>query len=541
MNPFDLVGKKLGDYRIIRQIAVGGMAVIYLGEDVNLGRQAAVKVLTPDLAGQDADLPMRFEREARAVAQMEHENIIPIFQFGQQDGLYFLAMRYVDGQDLNSVLEDYQREGKLMPPERAINILMQVAQALDYAHTQGVVHRDVKPSNVLLGANDKVYLSDFGLVLRQSVDTTYGTAFGTPRYISPEQATDSQLATSASDIYSLAVMTYEIFTGERLFKGSSPMEVALSHITQPPLPPRAHNPDLPANAQQAILRSLEKDPTRRHPTAQAFILDIKRAFDAARDADKPLTPKDGEPVLNADGTLLIADKQTATATPALVDRHVLQDRLKKSSGTQPKLAPTATKTNGLSGLQVIGIISVIVLVLGGLLLLLNGGLAPATPEATATSVEVAAATHTATATATHTATAAATHTATTRGVPAAPVGLQLRYTQDVLVLLNTGDSPQDISALRFVGANDQDSSKALGTSLAAGTCVVLRVGSERPPAAWNCSTSTFTTLSTPRLFWRADDAQDTSFTVYAGDKPLTTCDTVGRVVRRTEATCIIQP
>jgi serine/threonine protein kinase len=275
----DLIGKKLGDYVIERQLAIGGMATIYVGVDAKLGRKAAIKVLLPDVAGRDDTLTARFEREARAIANLEHENIIPIYQFGQQDNLYFLAMRYVEGDDLASIVTQYTNDSKLMPFDRALNILDQVAAALDYAHTQGIVHRDVKPSNVLVSTNDRVYLSDFGLVLYQTGDQTLGTAFGTPRYISPEQATDSTLATAKSDIYSLAVIVYEIVTGQRLFKGKTPMEIALSHITEAPQPPRAINPEISGEMQSVILRSLEKDPNLRHPTAKAFIDELRQAYE----------------------------------------------------------------------------------------------------------------------------------------------------------------------------------------------------------------------------------------------------------------------
>ncbi|XWX03625.1 protein kinase [Aggregatilineales bacterium SYSU G02658] len=297
----DLIGKQLGDYVIERQIAIGGMATIYLGRDVKLGRHAAIKVLLPDIAGQDDTLTLRFEREARAIAQLEHDNIIPIYQFGQQDNLYFLAMRYVEGDDLSSVLANYQQQNQLMPLERALKILEQVAAALDHAHAKGIVHRDVKPSNVLLAANDRVYLSDFGLVLYSTGDQTLGTAFGTPRYISPEQATDSTMATPKSDIYSLAVIVYEIVTGQRLFRGNTPMEIAISHIRDVPQPPRVHNPKISPQMQQVILRGLEKDPNARPATASLFISELRAAYQSQQvngldsrgsDEDEPLNVED---------------------------------------------------------------------------------------------------------------------------------------------------------------------------------------------------------------------------------------------------------
>lgn len=314
---FDLIDKRLGDYIVERQIAIGGMATIYLGRDVKLGRSAAIKVLLPDVASRDDTLTARFEREARAIGQLEHENIIPIFQFGEQDGLYFLAMRYVEGDDLANVLTDYHNQGQLIPLARALKILDQVAAALDYAHLKGIVHRDVKPSNVLLAADDRVYLSDFGLVLYSTGDQTLGTAFGTPRYISPEQATDSTLSTAKSDIYSLAVIVYEMVTGQRLFRGKTPMEIALSHITEVPQPPRTFNPTISSELQSVILRSLEKDPNMRHHSAREFVDELRTAHERSLLTPyRPSDPTETDGSETGDTRVLLAiETGDSTATP----------------------------------------------------------------------------------------------------------------------------------------------------------------------------------------------------------------------------------
>jgi len=278
----DLVGKQLGDYLIKEKVATGGMSYVFLGEDVSLGRRAAVKVLTPDITEDDQSLPDRFKREARAVAQLEHDNIIPIYQFGELEGIYFLAMRFIEGHDFADEVNDAKREGKLMDMKRAIDVLAQVASALDYAHANGIVHRDIKPSNILIDNNSgKAILTDFGLVLWSSVDKTLGTAFGTPRYISPEQATDSQAAVAQSDIYSLAVIMYEMVTGKMLFTGQTPMEMAISHITEKPVPPRTHNANVPIQVEREILKALDKEPTNRHKTATEFIVAVQNAYEEA--------------------------------------------------------------------------------------------------------------------------------------------------------------------------------------------------------------------------------------------------------------------
>jgi serine/threonine-protein kinase len=277
-NTGNLVGVTLGDYTLVSKLATGGMAHIYKGVDDRLQRQAAVKVLTPEMMEADETLTERFQREARAVAALEHDNIVSIYQYGEQEGVYFLAMKFVQGMDLADELNRLRRTGQKMEIKRALKILEQVAAALDYAHKAGIVHRDVKPSNILIDSNDKAILTDFGLVLRQSVDQTLGTAFGTPRYISPEQAVASEDAIPQSDIYSLAVILFEILTGQSLFKGSTPMEMALSHIHQAPPPARSINQDIPPAVEAEILKALSKDPKQRHQNATDLIQAVKKGY-----------------------------------------------------------------------------------------------------------------------------------------------------------------------------------------------------------------------------------------------------------------------
>lgn len=273
-----LVGKRLGDYKLTELLATGGMARIYRAEDINLGRKAAVKVLLQDQPDPDQSLTKRFEREAKAIAGLDHENIIPIYQFRQEDGMYFLAMKFIDGHDLASELGMLHSTKTLMEVPRAMHILGQVAGALDHAHKANVVHRDVKPSNILLTENDKAILTDFGLVLAESVEKTLGTAFGTPRYIAPEQAIASEKAVPQSDIYALAIVAYEMLTGQTPFNGETPMEIALAHVSDPPPPPRSINPDVPEVVEKELLRALDKDPTKRHATAIEFVNALKTGY-----------------------------------------------------------------------------------------------------------------------------------------------------------------------------------------------------------------------------------------------------------------------
>ncbi len=577
MNPLDLTGEKLGDYRLQRKLAMGGMATIYVGIDEKLGRQAAVKVLSPDFAERDSSLPMRFEREAQAVGLLDHENIVTIFQYGQHESFYFLAMRYVEGIDLSTMMENYAEDKVLMPFDRALRILEQIASALDHAHSRGIIHRDIKPSNILIGVNDKAYLSDFGLVLRQSVDQTLGTAFGTPRYISPEQATDSQRVVPQSDIYSFAVIVYELVTGERLFKGNTPMEVALNHITETPLPPRAINPELPANAQQVILKSLEKDPRNRHATTMDFIADLKRT----------LLDKEGKPVKSTDAP---PEPPRAGKTNMLTEPPVVSIPSPISEGSRPASKPSPSLSNrtrtlnqnntlsllpalpagqntallGLFGGVALVAFLVIAVLLGSRTPVDNDNLptlAPSPTDSPTAEVLAVVLTDEPTPTLTLTPTLALTSTVTNTPSPtpaptetAVPIvvtepvsnPIDLVYNADVIALRNLGQTEQPIRTLRFEGATANDTlnndGERFGAMLSAGGCLVIKVSGPNivVPASWACGSVREITFNNPSLFWRADAPTDTGFTVFLGNVQIGTCNTVGRAIGNLdEQTCAL--
>lgn len=579
MNPLDLTGEKLGDYRLLRKLATGGMATIYVGEDEKLGRKVAVKVLTPEFVQRDDSLPMRFEREAQAVALLDHENIVTVYQYGQQDGFYFLAMRYVEGSDLAQIIASYESQGQLMPLSRAVFILEQIASALDKAHANGIIHRDIKPSNVLVGANDKAFLSDFGLVLRQSVDQTLGTAFGTPRYISPEQATDSQRVVPQSDIYSLGVVVYEIVTGQRLFKGNSPMEVALNHITEKPTPPRAHNPNLSPDTQQVILRALEKEPEKRHETATAFINAIKQTLQEGANsthASLPMRPIEAEQHPFVSATLAIAPEDGAGTPIKRAPQELSRSAVRKppsptqslpSTPSQLKQPLQAVPNPRLSiGLGAV-ILFVGVLFIGILLITSNSSgedvlptiastpttaptdivaLVTQVPTETPTATPTVTETPTVTPTATETPTATPTDTQTPR--PLAQEGItsvmKLYYIETALIVRNEGGQPQSIRGLRFedsTGSRELDNipEATFGNILEVGACLIILSDDRNvtlpslPPLADitpTCLTERQTRVSTTGRFWLANTAQETTFKLFLGETDLATCQTVGRVV-----------
>jgi serine/threonine-protein kinase len=353
----------MGDYRLQEIVAVGGMARVYLGIDQNLDRRAAVKVLELDQTWVDETIIQRFEREAKAIAALEHDNIITIYQYGKhQDGAYFLAMQYIDGRDLRQELKEYSRKDLKMSVERGMNIMKQVAAALDFAHQAGIIHRDIKPSNVLLTKDDKAILTDFGLVL-VATDATLGTAFGTPRYIAPEQAVASQQAVAQSDIYSLAVIMYEILTGETPFDGETPMEIALAHVSDIPDPPSKREPSVPKAVDDVLLRALAKDPSERYQTAVDFVNAVAEGYGMST-ASAPASVKTAPPTI---------EKNTKQAVSIPTN---LRNNAGASVPSPISQSTMATSPKGAEKKQrPIGIIAAIValLLLGGGYVLFSGG------------------------------------------------------------------------------------------------------------------------------------------------------------------------
>jgi serine/threonine-protein kinase len=266
-----------GRYRIIRRIGSGGMADVYEAEDTQLGRRIALKVLQPRFAQEPASVE-RFRREASSAAALQHPNIVGIFDRGEFDGTPYIAMEHVEGRTLKEIVAE---QGPL-PPERAIDLAEQVLRAAGYAHRRGVVHRDLKPHNVLVDAEGRARVADFGIALAGPSDMTEtGSIVGTAQYLSPEQA-QGQAVTPRSDLYSVGVLLYELLTGHVPFDGDSPVAVALKQVSEAPVPPSQRNPTIPPALEAVVLRALEKDPLRRFPDADAFIA----ALDAAREGSR---------------------------------------------------------------------------------------------------------------------------------------------------------------------------------------------------------------------------------------------------------------
>jgi tRNA A-37 threonylcarbamoyl transferase component Bud32/tetratricopeptide (TPR) repeat protein len=266
---------RIGRFEIRRYLGEGVFGLVYLAHDTLLKRDVALKVAKPEqLSGQRR--VERFQREARAAANLQHPHIVAIFDSGQDGGHHFIASAYIAGRSLHAILEE-RPEGKTLERRQAVQIVRQLAEALGYAHKQGVVHRDVKPGNVMLREDGEALLMDFGVAARLDETeklTVAGQFMGTPEYAAPEQWRGA--ARAASDQYSLGCLLFELLTGERPFAGSSSEHYLMLHTTQPAPSPRKYRPDLPRDLETIVLKCLEKEPERRYGDCQALADDLRR-------------------------------------------------------------------------------------------------------------------------------------------------------------------------------------------------------------------------------------------------------------------------
>jgi serine/threonine protein kinase len=384
-----LTGTMLGSYAILERVGGGGMATVYKAYQPTVDRFVALKVVRVDIAEQP-EFRERFNREARTIARLEHRYILPIYDFGEAEGIPYLVMRYTDGGTLGDVIA----RGPL-PPERAIHYISQVAEALAYTHARDIIHRDIKPANILLSADDHVLLTDFGIA-KMVADTTAltaaGMALGTPSYMAPEQVR-SQPVDARTDIYALGIVLFECVVGKPPFVAETPWAVLDMHVRDPLPSPRAINPAVDMALEHAILKATNKNPGDRFQSAQEFaaaLRAIPQALAAPSATPQPTPPTmphtlvlpeivqpAGLPNVSAPASPIVESQPDA---PAGVPDAVAQPALAPTPGVPPAATGKAPVARRRIPRWLWGVVAAVVVVaLVGSVLLGSQLLAP-TPE-----------------------------------------------------------------------------------------------------------------------------------------------------------------
>ena len=330
--------RTFGRYVIEKKLGEGGMGAVYRAVDSNLKRTVALKILPRDKAKNEI-LVKRFEAEAQAAAQLRHKNIVCVYDSGELDGFLYIAMEFVDGIDVQDLV---MRKGGLSV-KRSLDIIKQVARALEHAHEQTIVHRDIKPANLLIDRDGNIKLADMGLArsiaeTEEAGITRAGTTVGTVDYMSPEQARDSKSADCRSDMYALAATWYHIIVGKPLFPDGDLLNKITAHATVDPPDPRDVRPNIPESVVQIMHKMLEKKPERRYQTPAELSHDLEHGFSETRDEGKAAA-SEGEKLLSLDILAGLAEEDTAADEEIRGRAHKTSSKPKRKKGSDTYRVP----------------------------------------------------------------------------------------------------------------------------------------------------------------------------------------------------------
>ncbi len=329
-----MIGQTLGGrYELLARIGGGGMALVYKARDLLLNRYVAVKVLRPQFMHDD-EFIRRFRREAQAAASLSHPNIVSIYDVGQEEDTHYIVMEFVDGSNLNEII----MERAPLQPDEAVKIASQICDALDHAHSNQIIHRDIKPHNILIGKNGRVKVTDFGIAraVTSSTITQTGSVVGSVHYFSPEHAKGVTTG-EKSDIYSLGIVLYQMLTGRLPFLGESPISVALKHLQEPFDRPREANPHIPQSVENVIMRAMRKNPQERYPSARDMLADLETCLRPERLNEPPVhfgSDDDEEMDKTRVIPALRPDMRNTTGVPAVKDDE--EEEEWDSDGTEDK-------------------------------------------------------------------------------------------------------------------------------------------------------------------------------------------------------------
>ncbi len=344
-----IIGKTIGKYQIVEHLGRGGMAEVYKAYQPSLDRYVAIKLMHSFLA-DDQDFLGRFQREAKAIGRLRHPNIVQVHDFDYADGLYYMVMEFIDGYTLKTRLIELANQNKMLPLREAMRITRDVAAALDYAHKREMVHRDVKPANVMINKDNQVILTDFGIakILSGPQFTASGAMIGTPAYMSPEQGL-GEPGDARADIYSLGIMLFQMITGQLPYDADTPLAIVLKHVNNPLPIPSQLNPSMPPDVERIIFKALAKNPDDRYQSAEELISHLDRVS-----AGLPLTDEDIE----------VGQGQMATVVGTPMPTH---GGGSAATYARPLAAQTVAVTEGKAGrpgwlLPAIGLVAVAAIV-----------------------------------------------------------------------------------------------------------------------------------------------------------------------------------